>query len=326
MKPATFATNTIRRDRGKRFDWARDFQFAPVDRLDAATNIFFERELKHMIPTLFKVEYAKINARSLFPVYFANDPGAETITYQQSSEYAEAEIVADYAQDAPTSEVGLEEFDTKVRSIRMAAQWNIQEIRAAARENRPLADWKTTAAREAMLRKENKIAFFGDTNFGLKGLFSDANIPRDNAGAVFSSLNADQQLQELNDHANAVPAGTEDIETPDTMAIPGAQYDLLSTTMIGDNRDKSVLSTFLANSPHIRNAVRINELKGSGTGGVDTIIVFRRDISKLRMNVALDVEQFPPERRGMVVRVEYHMRVGGLTVTKPKSIRILQGV
>lgn len=316
----------VRVSKGRRFDWNRDFAFAPVDRLDAATNLFFERELKHIIPQLFAVEYAAINARTLFPVYFANDPGAEYITYEQSSEYGEAEIVADYAADAPTVEVGLEDFDTRVRSIRISAKWNIQEIRACARHNRPLERWKADAAREAMLRRENRIAFFGDSDFGLKGLFTDANIPRDSAGGVFSGLTADQQLRELHDLANAVPSNTEDIEKPNTMALPPAQYDLVSTTMIGTNQERSVLRVFLDTSPHIRTVARIRELRGAGTGGVDAALVFDRNISKVRMNVALDLEQFPPERRGMAVVVEYHMRVGGLTVHKPLSLRLLEGI
>ncbi len=319
-------SNKVRVHRGKRFDWARDFSYVPVDRLDAATNIFFERELKHIIPQLFAVEFAEINARTIFPVYFANDPGAEFITYEQSTEYGEAEIVADYAQDAPTVNVGLKDYDTRVRSIRIAAEWNIQEIRAAARHNRPLERWKADAARNGMMRRENRIAFFGDTDFGLKGLFTDADVPRDNAGGVFSSLTADQQVRELHDHANAIPAGTEDIEKPDTMLIPPTQYDLLATTMIGDNQDRSVLRSFLDNNPHIRTVVRVRELAGAGTGGADVVVAFRRDISKLRMNVALDLEQFPPERRGMAIKVEYHMRVGGLTIHRPRSIRILEGV
>lgn len=319
-------SNKVRVHKGQRFDWKRDFAFAPVDRLDAATNIFFERELKHIIPQLFMVEYAAINARSIFPVYFANDPGAEIITYEQSDEDGEAEIVADYAQDAPTVEVGLTDYDTRVRSVRIAAQWNVQEIRAAARHNRPLERWKADAARAAMLRRENRIAFYGDTDFGLKGLYTDTNIPRDSAAAAFSTLTGDQMLQELHDHTNAVPSGTADIERPDTALIPPAQYDLLSTTMMGDSLQESVLQIFLRTSPHVRSAIRARETAGAGTGGVDTIVVFNRDISKVRMNVALDLEQFPPERRGMAVRVEYHMRVGGLTVHKPKSLRILEGV
>lgn len=308
------------------FDWNRDFQFQPVDRLDAAENGFLERQLRHLIPTVFMREFARINARTIFPVYFANDPGAETISYEEVTEYGDAEIVRDYASDAPTAEAKVEEFDSKVRSIRSAAKWTIQEVRAAARTGRDLNARKSNAARDEMLRLENRIAFHGDADFGLKGLFSVTQIPRDGAGQTFAAGTAEQNLQELHDLANTIPDETEDIESPDSLLLPPAQFDKVATQRLGVDTDLTVLRHFLNVSPHIRQVARVRELKGAGTGGVDVAVAFRRDIDKLRMNVALDLEQFPPERRGMVILVEYHMRVGGLIVHRPKSIRILEEV
>lgn len=329
--PFDGAPNRLRVSQGKRFDWKRDFEFYPVQRLDAAANVFFERELVHMIPQIFMTEYAKINARSIFPVYFANDPGAETITYRQTTEYGDAEITHDYANDAPLADVESAEFDTKVRSIRSAAQWSIQEIRAAAKAGRAgmLDRAKAESARDAMLRKENEIAFLGDEDFGLVGLFSDetiTGIPRDSAADTIANNTADENLALLHDTANDIPADTEDIEAPDTLLLPGRQYDRIAVQRIGPDTGDTVLAQFLRTSPHIRNVVRVRELRGIGTGGVDAMVLFKRDITKLRMNVALDLEQFAPERRGMVVKVEYHMRVGGLTVHRPQSIRIVEGV
>lgn len=320
----------IRFDQGgaaEHFRFDRDFTFVPIDRLDAAENAFLERSLRHMIPTMFRREYAKINARTIFPVYFANDPGAETISYEETEEVAEAEIVRNYADDAPLAEVKTDEFDSKVRSVRAAAQWDIQEIRAAAKANRPLSQRKTNAARDAMFRTENRVAFQGDADFNLVGLFSDANVPRDTAAATFAAGSAAANLQELHDLANAIPANTEDIESGGVLCLPPTQFDLVATQRLGTTGEgPMVLQDFLATNPHVSQVFRVRELAGAGTGGVDTALIFDRNIEKVRMNVALDLEQFAPERRGMVVRVEYHMRIGGLTIPRPLSMRILEGI
>jgi hypothetical protein len=324
------ANDSIRFSKGKRWDWDRDYKFSPVDRLDAAENAFLDRQLRHMIPRVFVREYARINARSIFPVYFANDPGAETVSYEEITEYGEAEIVRDYADDAPLAEVKSTEEPSRVRSIRAGAQWTIQEVRAAAKAGSDLNVRKTNAARDAMLRKENRIAFLGDADFGLRGLFSAetlTNIPRDTAAATFAAGTAAANLGELHDLANAVPANTEDIEFPDTMLLPPSQYDRISVQKLGSEGDApTVFNDFIATNPHIRTIIRVRELAGVGTGGTDVAVAYKRDIDKLRLVVALDLEQFPPERRNMVVRVEYHMRTGGLIVHKPLSIRILEGI
>lgn len=317
----------------KRFDEARDTKFVPVDRLDAAENAFLARQLKHMIPGVFMREYAKINARTIFPVYFANDPGADEIGYEYVEEYGEAEIVTDYGTDAPLAESVTSEHFSKVRSLWAAAQWSIQEIRAANKAGTNLQERKAGTARDVLIRLENQLAFRGDPRFKIEGLFTETSgtaaslIPRDTAGGTIASQTAAQNLAMLHSMANDTADATDDIDIPDTMALPPAQYDVISTQKLGTlGQSPTVLSDFLEHSPHIRQVLRVRELRGGGSGGEDVAMVYQRDIKKVRLNVALDLEQMSPERRGMAVRVTYHMRSGGLTIAAPLSIRLLEGV
>lgn len=311
-------------------DDADQFCFAPVSTLDAAENMFLERELIHLVPSMLMHDYGVLNARSIFPVYFANDPGAESVIIPLTNETGEAEIVTDYAKDAPLAETEVGEQETRVRPILAAAQWTAQEIRAAAkarregRRNVQLDQAKTGAARRAMLRKENKIAFSGDTAYGLHGFFTDTDIPRETAAQTFATGTVDQNLTELNDLANKVPSSTEDIEMPDIMGLAPANFDFLATQRVGTDSTMTTLRFFQANSPHIRTVVRVREFKGAGPAGVDVAAAWPRDLSKMRLVVGMDLMQHPPERRGRVVRVEYEARVGGLVIHRPKACRILE--
>jgi hypothetical protein len=56
------------------------------------------------------------------------------------------------------------------------------------------------------------------------------------------------------------------------------------------------------------------------------MIAYDRNPSKLRMQVPLDIEQLAPTQHNMVVRVLWHMRIGGLTIHKPRSVHIVTGV
>ena len=70
----------------ERFDYKRHFQYIPhVLSLDAAENVFFQRELEHIIPEMFEFEFAKINARSLFPIDRSAGPSVKTINPQTAS-------------------------------------------------------------------------------------------------------------------------------------------------------------------------------------------------------------------------------------------------
>ncbi len=303
-----------------------------LDRLDAAENAFFQRELEHIIPELFETDFARINARNIFPMDRSAGPAAETITYRQFTKTGIAKIISDYANDIPLANVFGEEFTASVRSAAIAVKWSIQEIRAAARTGRPLDRQQAEAAREALLRLENDIAFNGDASHNLVGLFTDPNIPTataPNGGGGFpqwSTKTAAEILLDMNNVANQISEVTLEVEAPDTILLPTEQFNLVASTNVGTGTDTTILRYFLNNNPYIREVMSVRELDGAGTGGVDVIVAYARNPSKLRMNVPLDVEQLAPQEQDLCIKVPYHMRIGGLQVIKPLSINILEDI
>lgn len=308
------------------------FRFNPEAlSLDAAQTAFFRRELEHIIPELFEFEHARINARSVFPIDRSAGPAAQTITFRQFTKTGTAKIISDYANDLPLVNVFGEEFTGNVRSIGIAAKWSIQEIRAAAMAGRPLDRQQAEAARETMLRLENNIAFQGDALHGLIGLFTDPNIPTvtvaAGVGGVTWALKTPAEiLLDMNDCANSIVETTGDIEVPNTLIMPTEQFNLIASTNAALGTDTTILRFFLNNNPYITQVMNIRELDTAGTGGVDAMVAYDRNISKIRLNVPLDIEQFAPQEVDLCIKVPYHMRAGGVTVHKPLSLSICEGI
>ncbi len=302
-------------------------QYSKLDVLDSQENLFFQRELEHIIPELFEFMHARITARQFFPIDTSAGPSAETITYRQFTKTGVAKIISDYANDIPTANAFGEEKTGRIRSTAIAAKWTIQEIRAAKSAGRPLDRMQAEAAREAMMRLENSVAFLGDASHGLVGLFSDANIPIGGVGGdEWGVATATKILADMNAFTNAIPETTGDIEAPNTMALPIAQYDLIHEKNAGLGTDTTIAKYFLANNPYIKTITRHRELKEAAVGNTDAMVVYDKNPSKLRLNVPLDIEQLAPQARGLCVWVPYHMRIGGVTIHKPLSINIGHGI
>lgn len=323
----------IRFDAGVRFDYARDYHYRPVERLDDAENAFLDRELRHLMPVAIQREYTALNARIVLPVYFANDPAATHVAWEYSEDTGDAMVGSDFTEDAPASETSTREYESPVTHIRAAARWSIQEVRAAAKANRPIQARKVNTARDRMLRRENTIAWKGHAKTDVPGFFRQPTrpgfvaVPRDNAGQTILAGTAQQNLDELHDFVNAVANESEQIFMADTLCIPPVQYDHLARQKIGTLGDApSVLKDFLDNNPHIKTVLRVNELATCGPGDTPVLTCFKRDIDVVRLVVAYDIEQFEPERRGMQIRVEYHMITGGTLILQPNACRILEDV
>ena len=306
-----------------------------LDSLDVGENRFFERELQFIIPELSMFEYGRISARNVIPIERRGGPAAEVVRFRQITRTGLAKIISDYSQDIPYANAFGEEFTGNVRSIVAKAGWSVQEIRAGALAGVAIDREKSEAAREAMLRQENTIAWNGDAAHGLVGVMTDANIPRttvpDGASTdpEWDTKTGAEIVADLNLLVNTIPNTTNQVEQPDTVLLPPAQYHLALTTRMETGTDTTALKFFVDNSPYIKsmdNVLSVAELVGAGAGGVDVAIAYERNLRKIAMNIPLDIEQFAPQVRDLMTDVIYHQRFGGVQVKKPLSVHIIEAI
>lgn len=322
------------------FDWKKHFHFNKFTlgldngKCDGAESLFFQRELEHIIPEMFEFSRAKINGRSLFPIDRSANGAVKNITWRQFTKTGQAEIVANYADDVQIVNAFGEEFTSRVQGIRVAAKWDLMEIRAAMMENRPLERFDAMAAREAMLRRENDVIFAGDAAFGLVGLASaGTGIPQNpapNGDWLNGATTAAEILQDLSFAANTIPETTGDVEEPTRLLMPTRHYNRISELAADTGTDTTVLTYFLRNNQYIREIVPIRELDNTvalpGPFGTPVMVAYNPEPSKIRYQLPLDIEQFAPESTNQVTTVTWHMRIGGLTIHKPASLNIVTGI
>lgn len=307
-----------------RFTFDRHFRFdeRALIQLDSLESVFFEQELKHIIPEIFRVEHARINARDIFPLDRSAGAVAETIEWRQFEHFGKSKIGSDYGEDIEAVNVKGEPFSQPVRPIITKAMWSIQEIRASRALGRPLDQEQGIAAREVALRRENSIAFDGDSNYGLNGLIDDSDIPLEApTGGTWLVETAANVLTDLNALSNNIVTGSGDVEIPDTMIMPTTRFNRLATLNAGVGNDTTVLQHFLANNPYIKTVMNVRELEATPKA-----FAYRRAPNKIRLNIPLDLEQFAPQMRDTRTEVIYHMRTGGVTIHKPLSLRRMNGV
>lgn len=308
-------------------------KYSNLSSLDVGENAFFAQDLRYIIPETLKTEFGRISARQVFPIDRRAGPGALTIELRQMTQVGAARITADYSNDIPLVNVFSEFTTTNVRSLTAAVEFSLQEIQSATLAGQPLDRDKTEAAREAMLREENEIAWQGSAVHGLAGFFTDTNIPRFTVptgvgGVTWALKTGDEMVLDMALTVNAIAEDTRGVEAPDTLLIPRAQYNLAAQARLA-GIDSTALEYFAKTSPYISgmdNIIPIDDIAGLGTAGVDTLIAYEKNPSKLVMNIPLDLQQLPPQDRDMVIRTIYHQRTGGVLIKRPISINIGQGI
>lgn len=305
--------------------------------LDANETIFFARELERILQETYDVKYPELVATKFLPVSMEAGPGAETITYRQFDMLGQAKIIANYANDLPRVDVKGKEFSTPVRSVGECYGYNLQEIRAAAMANRPLAQMRANSARRANDQLVDSIGWFGDSASGLGGFLSNASIttgtvPADGTGAATTFVSKvdvpngnPKIIRDVNNMINGIRVLTLDVEQATDVLFSVATYTLLASTPRSTQGDMTILEFLQKAHPEIVFSI-ITKLGGIGVGGSDVMVAYRRAIDAVQFHIPSPFEQLPPQEEGLEFIVNCHSRCGGVIIPYPLSVSKFDGV
>jgi hypothetical protein len=302
--------------------------------MDAAESMFFARQLEEIRARTFDTKLVELKARMLIPVDNSVPPGADVVTYRQFSGSGTAKIIASYADDLPRADAFGKEFHVPIKSLGASYGYNIQEIRAAQMVGLPLEQRRANNARRAVEELIDKIAQTGDADTGLVGLLNQSAaltfaVPNGASGhADWADKTPSEIISDMNGMVNLVINTTHEVEHPDTMLIPVAQYSDISSRPWNPNNSSNVtvLEFFLKNSPWISEVEPWYALAGAGAGGLDRAVVYKRDPDHLMLVISQEFEQFPPQPKNLEFVVPCHARCGGVQAPYPLAICYSDGI
>ena len=196
-----------------------------------AASVFFARELDFVKSQSYDVEYPEFTALSLFPMSSEVDPGAETITYYSYDKVGLAKIISNYATDLPRADVKGKPTTAIIKSIGDSYGYSIQEMRASRMAGKSLDTRKAEAARYQIDYLNNKIAWNGDPETGLKGVLSEDNdvplyvLANGAKGTTsWADKTEDEILADITGMLKQMATVTKKVEKPDTLALSADAY------------------------------------------------------------------------------------------------------
>ena len=299
--------------------------------LDANESAFFKRQLEYVKAQTYDVKWAPNKALALFPVDSSAGPAATQVTWRQFTRVGMAKMVSDYGTDFPRVDIYGTEQSITPQNIGASYGYNIQEIRRAQMAGVPLETRRADAARRAIEDKINSIAFSGDSASNLTGFLgcsgaTEFTLTSGTGGNTWALKTADEILADMNGLVYAVVEATNGVETPDTMLLPLAQYNLIGTKRLGTYSDTTVMDYFLKTNPYIKRIEWLNELKtGSDTSG-NRGIVFKNDADHLQLCLPVPFEQFEADKKGLAYSIPCMARCGGMIVYYPLSVGFIDSI
>ncbi|MBE0437997.1 MAG: DUF2184 domain-containing protein [Methylomicrobium sp.] len=299
--------------------------------LDSQQSVFLERELEQVKSRSFDVLKAPLSANRLIPIDSTTSPGANVVTYKQFDGNGIAKIISNYADDLPTVNIEGKSFTSMLKSIGNSFVYSLEDIRAAMFAGLPLQQRIANQAVRAHQELMNRLAFFGDDEHGIQGWLTNVNIPSatvvdgEDAASEWSTKKPDEILADLTSAKASIITLTKGTETPNTLVLPLAQYEIIQSTARTGNSDTTIAEFFLRTNPGFT-IEYAPELEGAFPGDTDGFIMYDRSPDKLWQEVPQLVEMFPPQERNLAFTVPVHSKHGGTIIPYPLSMVFRYGI
>lgn len=306
-----------------------------------AASVFFARELDFVKSQSYDVEYPEFTALSLFPMSSEVDPGAETVTYYSYDKTGLAKIISNYATDLPRADVKGKPTTAIIKSLGDSYGYSIQEMRASRMAGKSLDTRKAESARYQIDYLNNKIAWNGDAETGLKGVLSTDNdvplytIANGAKGTTsWADKTEDEILADITGMLKQMATVTKKVEKPDTLALSSDAYIEIQNKRI-DGTATTVLKYIQDNIPDIKQIVSCPELDAdsvetnpyaAASDGKAVALLFKNDSRKLSIENPLPFMQYPIQTQGLEVVVPCEARTAGAMIYYPMSLLIAVGV
>lgn len=297
-------------------------------RLDDINPLYFARDLEYLKSEVYYHEFPEMMARKVFVPNFEINPGAESSAYRMYEHVGKAKITANGATDKNTVTVKGEKVPQNLEGSIVSYNFTMQDLRSAQFAGVPLEREHATAAKEALMRLENDIAFNGDETHQLKGFLSNTDIsaqavPSDGGPSSNSPLwankTAEQILRDIANGIQVIRATTKGRKKPNAIMIAESRYIWLMTKLF--NGTATSVLDFLRGSLQKMipdsNWFACPELETSGTGSTAEFVLYVKE--DVTLDIPLDFVQHPVFQMGTKFEVECEMRYGGVCVKYPKG-------
>lgn len=301
---------------------------------------FLVQQLAYIEPEVYRIRYPSYDFASLIPVDSSAPEWVKTIVFFSLDEVGKAKFISGYAGDIPYADVVRGSASQDIWMAGIGYEYNVEEINTARLQNINITNDKASAAREAYLRFMYSVAFTGDTEKAIKGLFNNASVTAGNVAAdgtgsakAWTTKTPTLILRDVNDLLSGIYTDTLTVEMADTLLLPIAAYNYIAQTPVSSNYPETILTFLLRTNTYTTTTgaqltIRAHRaLATAGAAGDGRMVAYRRDPTVLKLHLPMPHRFLPVWQNGPLnFMVPGIFRTGGVEVRRPGAVRYADGI
>lgn len=308
---------------GNSFQIDADMQFAKS--VGDAGVAFYISQLTNLEAKVYETLYPDIIFDQLVPVDTSDPEWIDNVAYMSFNAVTMAKFIAANGRDLPQSDIDASISYIPVGYAGNSYGYSIEELRKAAAMRIPLDATKARITYRGARQFSQQIAFFGDANRNMYGLFNHPNVPLDNSTLNWNTATGAEMVAALNSLLIKVWNQSNTRHVANTLLLPTTIWSIISSKRMDVGTDTTVLEFFRRNNNstgvtgqplEIRAVLWLNT---AGAGGAPRMMAYEKNQDNLTMRMPIPWRSLPPQATALRLEVPCEMKLSGVEFRYPLS-------
>lgn len=288
---------------------------------------FYISQLAYLEPRIYETKYPTINFQELIPVDSSVPEWADSVPYISYDAVTLGKFVGANADDLPNVAMSAKKDNVPVDYAGNSFEYSLDELRKSQQLRMPIDVTLAIAARRGAEEHMQRVAYFGDSDRGMFGLFNHPNVTSDATSTLnwkAAGTTGKMILDEINGMIGDVWNQSKGIHVPNTMALAASRWTFLATTMATEYApDKTLLEILQSQNLYTRmtgepmNIRPRFQLDGAGASGKDRILIYEKNADNLVMYIPMFWRPTAPQPRNLKIKVPAEYKVSGTEFRYP---------
>lgn len=288
---------------------------------------FFQSQLASIEARIYEVKYRKIVYQDFVPVDMSDPEWVDNVDYYSYDAVTVGKFIGANARDLPRSDITAAKSTIPVFYGGNSFGYSLDELRKSQQLRMPVDIFKATASRRGFEEHAQRVAFFGDSDRGITGLFNNANVQSDNSVVDWATATGQEIVADMNGTLVDVWQGSAETHVPGVLLLPSVQWSQISTTRMDSGTDTTILQFFMQNNLFKdltggELVVKPNfELNDAGVASAPRMMAYELNDENLTMKMPLSWRSVAPQPEGLGITVPAEYKFGGVEFRYPGSAK-----
>lgn len=296
---------------------------------------FYISQLASLESRIYEAKYTNINYAELIPVQTDVPEWADNWDYISYDAVTLGKFIGSSADDLPNVALSANKTSVPIGYAGNMYDYSLDELRKSQQLRIPLDTTKARAAFRGAQEHTQRVAYFGDADRGMTGLFNNTNLALDNSTLDWfdPATTGDEIVADMNELITEVWINSANVHLPNVFVLDSARFAKIATTpMSATFPNMTILEYFKRNNLYTsitgrempvfsRLQLSAAQLAANGVsnGGKDRMMAYELNDENLAMQVPIQWRSLAPQMHNLMVKVPCEYKLSGTEFRYPFS-------